>query len=625
VADIDADGLDELIVVWQAEADAPVNLSLVQDVATAPFTEDPLVIATGRNIDGIQLTPGDLDGDGSLDIAVALIDSEDSIEVSVIANTSGALAANGVNFSIPASQTSGYVHVALTAGNVDRDNANELAIVVNRYDGAIDTQTGSDISEATSQWYLLDDSKRNLNQLSGGVSVINTSSGPVVAKVADIALGDVDRDGVDEVVLAGLDNIGRQGGANPTPTYLIEVFDDARFNFASLAGLQTSADLPRQGGSGQSQYLYYLFVRTADMDGDGAAEIVTNQKIWDDLASDDSQLIPLVDQIASSQSGVETIAQIDTERLFGLGQRAYYFSPVHVSFDAGDLNGDERSDIAFWIQRQNISDRVQEVVVHGLSMDRGLTEYSSIETDFSNPQSPWRAAVLLGDFELNGDTAALRLSEGSYRYDLTEPVVLAVLVAAPCAENLGQDLSSCRTGIGSSTTDGTSETTGWSVFVNAQVGWDARDPITQSGGAILVNAGREVRNHETTVYKTTFTVLRETGPIEDTVIFTTIPYDVWSYEVLSHPDNSLVGRTVEVRLPRQPIDIMTTREIYNANTAPDAFKIDDRVLSGRGAAKLPASAVQGHYVSTTNSWAKHRPANGHDRGILRNHRWSVIH
>ncbi|MBX2839155.1 MAG: hypothetical protein KTR35_20030 [Gammaproteobacteria bacterium] len=573
-ADIDADGLDEIVVAWQSEADSPVQINVIQDVASDAAAGDAVVIATGVEVQSLNLVSGDLDGDATIDIAVAITDTSDSIEVVVVTNSSGVLAGNGTSFSIAADTPTGYTHVALTTGNVDRDAGRELAVVVNRYGGDISRQTGSSISEATSRWYLLDDVSSGFQEMEGGLSVINTAGGPMVVKVADIALGDVDGDGVDELVIGGLDEIGRVSGGRD---YFIEIRDDARSDFSQLASLQTSGEIPRQGGSGQTQYLHYLFVRTADLDGDGADEIVSNQLVWDDLRTTGNQLTPLVDQIMSAQNEETTNAQIDTEILLGSDQIAYYFSPVHVSFGVADINGDQREDVAFWVQRRNTQPS-QQLAAFGLSQDRGFYQYASIETNFTNPQTPLFASLLLGDFEINGDTAALRLADGSYSYELTEPIVLAALAAAPCATDLGQDLSSCRTAIGSTSSTGNVETDGWSVFVNAQAGWDARDPITQSGGAILANVSREVRNYTTTAYTTVNTVLRETGPVEDTVIFTTIPYDVWTYEVLSHPDPAMIGRNVQVRMPREQIDIMTTREIYNSRVSPDAFKIDEAIF-----------------------------------------------
>ena len=47
--------------------------------------------------------------------------------------------------------------------------------------------------------------------------------------------------------------------------------------------------------------MYYLFVRTGDIDGDGRDEIVTNQYIWEDLFISPGNLAALVDEVATLQ------------------------------------------------------------------------------------------------------------------------------------------------------------------------------------------------------------------------------------------------------------------------------------------------------------------------------------
>ncbi|MEM6986449.1 MAG: hypothetical protein AAF499_07895, partial [Pseudomonadota bacterium] len=70
----------------------------------------------------------------------------------------------------------------------------------------------------------------------------------------------------------------------------------------------------------------------------------------------------------------------------------------------------------------------------------------------------------------------------------------------------------------------------------------------------------------------------ETGAIEDSVVFTSIPMDVYTYTVLSHSNPTLIGQTVDVRLPREPITAMVTREKFNASVMDDAIKIDSSIF-----------------------------------------------
>ena len=70
-----------------------------------------------------------------------------------------------------------------------------------------------------------------------------------------------------------------------------------------------------------------------------------------------------------------------------------------------------------------------------------------------------------------------------------------------------------------------------------------------------------------------------TGPIEDTVIFTSIPYDVYTYTMISNPDAELIGEKVVVAIPRSPVTLQVERDFYNANVIHDGPKVDSSVFT----------------------------------------------
>jgi hypothetical protein len=69
-----------------------------------------------------------------------------------------------------------------------------------------------------------------------------------------------------------------------------------------------------------------------------------------------------------------------------------------------------------------------------------------------------------------------------------------------------------------------------------------------------------------------------TGPLEDTVVFTTVPLDQYTYTIVAHPDPELVGTTVVVNLPRAPVTLQVERGFYNAHVAPGSFQVDADVF-----------------------------------------------
>jgi hypothetical protein len=194
----------------------------------------------------------------------------------------------------------------------------------------------------------------------------------------------------------------------------------------------------------------------------------------------------------------------------------------------------------------------------------------------STPRYP---QLLLPDLEIEDTTASLRYSAGSHRLVFTEPIIIAALAAAPCATDRGQDLSeSCRTAYGNAVSDRMARTDGQSLVARASAGINISEPLTNNGIEVLGSIEARIRDFTETSYTLRKALLFETGPIEDSVVFTTVPLDLYSYEILSHPDPQLIGETVEIRLPREPITLMTTREFYNENILEDGVPIDDRIF-----------------------------------------------
>ena len=62
------------------------------------------------------------------------------------------------------------------------------------------------------------------------------------------------------------------------------------------------------------------------------------------------------------------------------------------------------------------------------------------------------------------------------------------------------------------------------------------------------------------------------------MVFTTIPYDRYTYEIVSHPDPELVGGLVEVALPREPLLLKVERSFYNENVVGSNVSIGGNVF-----------------------------------------------
>jgi len=124
-------------------------------------------------------------------------------------------------------------------------------------------------------------------------------------------------------------------------------------------------------------------------------------------------------------------------------------------------------------------------------------------------------------------------------------------------------------------------TSSGSVSAGVTVGVDAE--FNFFGAKVQAEALQTLKAHASRIrskaYTVTKTVEDTTGPIEDTVIFTTVPMDQYIYEITSSPEPADIGRKVTISVPREPIQLQVERERYNANVVSGGPVVDSRVLS----------------------------------------------
>jgi len=61
-------------------------------------------------------------------------------------------------------------------------------------------------------------------------------------------------------------------------------------------------------------------------------------------------------------------------------------------------------------------------------------------------------------------------------------------------------------------------------------------------------------------------------------VFTTVPMDQYTFTVVSHPDPAMIGETVLVNLPREPITLQAERGFYNRTVQEGSVQIDERIF-----------------------------------------------
>ena len=563
--DVDRDGLEELFVVYRSPGDAVIQLQVYNDQPQS-FDKVQNLVVSAASASSFGLGVGDFNGDGYAEPVIGIVDNG-SVELIFVDNVDGILSLSTISHSLAQVYQGSEIYLVIKSGNIDYDPSHELIVVLNEF-----YQQAGNPPSGTSQYYLFDDAKQAhvelSNQLVQSVAINRT------AITADVSLGDVDGDNIDEIVFAGLTHFDPNGVCEYN--YLLMVLDDLNHNLAALGALDHPSTIHNGCAVVDAGELRFVHVNTPDVDGDGFAEIQANEFIFEDF-SQSAAWTPLLDANFDQATVPQSSFYVDNSGFSGR------FDHLNSDIVAVDLTADKKQDIILYSQSTN------RLEVWGLSEpDPNLGVVAnewrmlkSIEVDA--PVSDEVIRPILVPINVNHDGLAISFDEGSHQLVFTEPVLLAALAAAPCYATLGQNTDACRTSYGSaeSQTVAFEDTLTISAGVTVGVNVELNAPVTaikisEVSAKVKVSASLSLSHSASYTYSER--VVYTTGPIEDTVIFTSIPYDVYKYRVKSHPDPLMIGVDVVVSMPRSPVTLQVERSFYNDNVAHGGPKIDASVF-----------------------------------------------
>jgi hypothetical protein len=578
-ADIDGDGLDEVAILYREGTQGPITLLTYQETVEGGvigFSESQSLVVSTDPATDLSLAAGDFDGDGLSDFVVGLSFGT-AARLLFVGNDEGTLDLSGETATLPQAVADSQIQLSMASGNLDYDAGHELIVVVNELFQANGTDAGS------SRYFIFDDAKAGHTALGDGLIRATLSEVNRTAIVADVATGDIDGDNVDEIVFAGLQNFDPSGTCGYR--YLMVALDDNKRDNVPLGGLDLVPNI-HEGCSAESPgHLRYVHVNVLDLDGDGLPEVQANQYVFHDF----STTAPWTQYVWGTDGDDQPLkAVIDDASLFAADEAGFTgrFALDTSSMMVGDATADGRQNIVFYSQATN------RLETWGLSNpDDGMPPLSEpifagdwrmmssliVEDPGAEPIHP----MLLAS-NVNFDSLALRFSEGEYKLIFTEPIIIAALAAAPCDPELGQGTDACRTSFGTATSTTLTEEDVLSVRASATVGFEAEFSalgVKVTGFEMLATLQVHASLITSKAYTVTKRIVYTTGPIEDTVIFTTIPLDQYTYVVTSHPDPELIGSKVVISLPREPIELQVERERYNANVVTGGPIIDANVLA----------------------------------------------
>lgn len=588
-ADVDGDGAEELVILHFSEQ--RLHSTVVRAGASEDGAQTEAFLFNLPDVVDLSAVAGDFDGDRDDEIAVAYATATQAFVRVVDVDDGQFHAVTGAGDVHAPQLANGQLEVVLAAGRLDHDGPDELVIVINERTPSWTT---------TTRYHAYDDLDAGFATLQTGlVAAFHPTLGVLVATVANVALGDVDGDHLDEIVLAGLESLPDNCNGEH---YVAIVLDDAAASFDALASHAFEAVYP--GCDQVDEYqLVFPTLSTLDLDGDGRDEIQLDRFVFDDLGSGG----PLA-AIEDWELPHDVFLDADLES---------WFDPSTIATTTGDFDGDGLDEILIW------RPELGEIRVYGLDATSGTVTRSArlaVAGDgerFPNPllvavdadlDSPVLVSVAAGDAAESGSSAGAGLDPSAgdeigprSTFLFHEPIVLAVLASPPFKAGIDQDADECVTTFGNTTSSGAEEELSVTFSSSYSVGFKVTGgAVTQSEVEAKLAISREVSLFASRAYDVSKTVSFTTGPNEDTVVFTTTPMDQYTYRFLHHPDPSMIGREIVITLPREPITLQAEREYYNAHLAPGGLRIDESVLAHRigDPQSYPSSAAKDDLLSS---------------------------
>lgn len=468
-------------------------------------------------------TSADLDGNGQSEIVIA------------IAGTLVLLGDDSRNYSRlaapgPYDSKDNYTLLKVAAGDLNQDGRDEVVVsqgVIKR----------ADVFSGTATYRVFEGVA--MHEVATDTVAASNKTDTATLRVANCAIGDLDADGRNEVLFAG------QKSADKSAQYSLLILkpskdpETGKISYGFTSNIGTTP--------GRNAALQTPMVAIADFDGDGKKDMLAYRSIFHNLKKSGGEF--------TTMSGVDlykacsnTVSDLGAHNDGGLA--------------VGDIDGDLKADVLF------VTDGTYELCAQGLNS--ALKWVRKGTGDIADDSFKSFPAITMGDYD--GDSIAVKFVGSELLF--SDPHPIAVIASYPFWSGIEMD-GGTSFGTGTEKSTDTESSVGFSVGVS--FGYESEGLFDLWSVSLKASfessfdwtATTSVAYAESYTYSTTN---------EDAVVFTTVPYDVYYYEILQAPDPEMVGTRMTVNLPRKPVTLPVERTFYNEHngTAPD---IDDTVLS----------------------------------------------
>jgi hypothetical protein len=345
-----------------------------------------------------------------------------------------------------------------------------------------------------------------------------------------VCMGDIDGDRLDEIVFLG--------ERRDYDAWNVLAMDDARHNLEWLDFFHYSD--PSDGVitiGGENQPTLAIL----DYNGDGLDDIFANKRIFGY-------------KVGSSSAG--TNAEMIQNYVFPMDTQV----PLNVW--AGNVDDDNRDELVLFGYNQ--------FRIGGMNALGNFEYQVQLNVGYNNYSKICLANV-------DNDTPIIEYT-GNHELLFTDPTVIAALACPPYHSGSGQNIGSCGTTFGLSTAQGVEETESTGFSVGFSIGYEYEDPFGISKASFKITVEESLDWISSQSSKIEKYIAYTSGPDEDKVIFTAIPFDVYYYTVISSSDPSEVGEPMTINVPREMQTLSVSRTFYNSKNG-DKPDIDNRVMN----------------------------------------------
>lgn len=595
--DFDGDSLDEIIALARSGSDVSARLLRISETLDLQDLDLSASIQFGT----IHCESGDLDGDGDSEIVVAH-SREDGIQEFV-----------HLDFfdwdpeapaTVPGFRRVGELKIAFDTfdldqledpetkadslrspwfefaiGNVDGDLESEVVIAIN--DNRDLDQSGSDPIELQPASYLvLDDINTAFREIARGEI---GEGADIELSRADVTLVNIDGGAEMEIVFGGIDrSYAAEDEASDIATrYAVLSYDLDNSQMIETGSALALHDLGIVSTAAESEYsFHFAHILSGDFDGDGAEEIQLNNATFSPRAQGSGPGSPITwNRVLNQSSG--TALELPTEVFQDQnGTQNFSFSRSNSDFGVGDLNGDGADELltthypsnapfpafrVFRAEEGTIAGQFSWVQVFAPQQTGGMFD------DSSNYPS-----IFAVDFE--GESPRLDKIQGESEVAFTEPLILAAISAPPIHGESTQNPATTTTELGDAVAglggDG-------SIQISVETLVSFEDPEQEADASLFDLIRDQLRPEfiQGGFYASALAPQLTTGEAQDTVLYASIAFDRYLYEVQQYDEKpQLVGSRVVVSIPREPVISSMELQAYNANTIKGMARVDAPIL-----------------------------------------------